>query len=204
MSVHRMKSCRRMTSILGFGLAGLVTTFLVAAVCTLWGTWTRSELLAPTPADERTWIARLGETSPRCNGLFVHSKLGSDARALFYGERGRNSHLLGWSRAGLPFRSFEAFAHNVNSAKSEFGFLEVPQLPRATARGIPFRPIWVGLLADTLTFGTLWYVISRGSGAIRKAIRRHGGRCEACAYPLRALDACPECGLTAPAGRGLR
>jgi hypothetical protein len=190
----------RSIGIIAFGSAGLGTAFVVAAVCQLWGEWTISEKMVPSQTDERVWIAHHGESAPRCHGVIVHSKLGAESRGLFYGERNRNTHLLFWVRAGLPFRGFEGFGHYLLGAKSEIGFLNVGQLPRATARGIPIRPIWTGLVANTLVFGFAWYALFRGPGTIRRAMRRRAGRCEACGYPVQSQGPCPECGLPAPAG----
>lgn len=68
-----------------------------------------------------------------------------------------------------------------------------PLLPRI----VPYRPVWVGLLANTVFFavllGAVWYL----PGWILAERRARAGLCRVCAYDLRgspAGGACPECG----------
>jgi len=73
-------------------------------------------------------------------------------------------------------------------------------------RALPLRPIWPGLLIDTLFYGVLWFGMIVGFGALSRAIRRKRGRCPNCGYDLRGHTdhgrdgratsggGCPECG----------
>jgi hypothetical protein len=62
--------------------------------------------------------------------------------------------------------------------------------------GLPFRPIWTGLLGDTLAYATVWAAAAIGARAWRHTRRRRRGFCPACGYDLRYNIAagCPECG----------
>ncbi len=62
----------------------------------------------------------------------------------------------------------------------------------------PLRPMWVGLLGNTLVYAALLLVPWTGVRFIRTRRRRARGRCVACAYELGAgIEVCPECGLAA-------
>ena len=71
-----------------------------------------------------------------------------------------------------------------------------PQDPTGFPRVLPYRPIWLGMLINTLFYAILLYLAIAGSGALRRLIRLKRGRCPRCGYDLRgALQAgCPECG----------
>lgn len=73
-------------------------------------------------------------------------------------------------------------------------------------RVLPLRPIWRGLLVNSLLFACLWFIALLGPPTIRRAIRRRRGCCPLCGYDLRAIasDRCPECGeCTSRARRAL-
>ncbi len=65
---------------------------------------------------------------------------------------------------------------------------------------IPLRPIWSGLLVDSLVYGAavwvMWLGLSRPRRFVREVGRMKQGRCMACGYDLnfRFEDGCPECG----------
>lgn len=72
--------------------------------------------------------------------------------------------------------------------------------PNGQSVPAPFRPIWSGLLIDTLLYGTAWFalwavaVIPRRF--FREVARMRRGECIACGYDLGYdfVDGCPECG----------
>ncbi len=78
---------------------------------------------------------------------------------------------------GLPFREVS----NV--------FLEV---------GLPLRPLWPGLLADSALFSLAWCLVLGVPRSIRRARRVRHTRCPRCGYDLRATGGlpagCSECG----------
>jgi len=70
-----------------------------------------------------------------------------------------------------------------------------------TVRALPYRPIPLGLTADTLLFALAWSALLFALRALRTRLRRHRGLCVTCAYNLAGLphnSPCPECGHAAP------
>jgi len=68
---------------------------------------------------------------------------------------------------------------------------------------IPLKPLWPGLLLNTLCFGTAGAILLPLPGAavrtLRHRIRRRRNLCEHCAYPRPAgASTCPECGRDLP------
>jgi hypothetical protein len=75
--------------------------------------------------------------------------------------------------------------------------------------GLPFLPIWPGLLANTAFYGVIVWVLWFTPGAVRREMRRRRGSCVGCAYDLRGAEviagagaACPECERERQAVRG--
>jgi hypothetical protein len=71
--------------------------------------------------------------------------------------------------------------------------------PPPSPTALPYRPVWPGLILDTLFFASLWAALLYIPRAARRSLRRRRGLCPACAYDLRATPAsspCPECGQT--------
>ncbi len=62
---------------------------------------------------------------------------------------------------------------------------------------LPYRPIWRGVVKDTVILGAAWWLAGWACRITRSRCLRRAGRCPDCAYDLRdtAVDApCPECG----------
>jgi len=70
----------------------------------------------------------------------------------------------------------------------------------STRRAIPYRPIALGLIVDTLAFAALWSVLLLGVPMRQSRRRRSRGLCPRCGYDLKGETdiTCPECG-TKPA-----
>lgn len=73
--------------------------------------------------------------------------------------------------------------------------------PNARATGsfivLPLRPIWSGLVLNSVAFAGFWWAALAGPSAARRNLRRRRGRCLACGYDLRDIpreQPCPECG----------
>ncbi len=68
----------------------------------------------------------------------------------------------------------------------------------ANIRALPLRPIWPGILINTLFYAALWSLpfIPRFARQIRGHLRTKHHRCPTCNYDLRNLPTttCPECG----------
>ena len=69
-----------------------------------------------------------------------------------------------------------------------------------TLRVLPYRPIWWGLLGNTLVYAAAWMLLVFGFTVPRRWLRLRRGFCGNCAYDLRSLpvtiERCPECGTS--------
>lgn len=59
---------------------------------------------------------------------------------------------------------------------------------------LPYDPVWTGVLANSLLYGALLWLLLAGPFAVRRHIRRRTGRCVRCGYPAGASPTCTECG----------
>lgn len=107
-------------------------------------------------------------------------------------------HATGWPVLALWY-SIDAEHYNVE------GGIPLPRtgtMPRgvAAARALPLRPIWPGIVIDTVLFAVSWGAMWLGVSKARYLRRRRCGLCPRCGYDLRGDPAsgCPECGW----GRG--
>ena len=163
----------------------------------------------PLPADSRVWIKGIGpDWRERLDGGSVATKR---AIADMFARRVRSSADApsGLVAGGWPFYvvfgCFEVRGANPPRYGVAEGavFLDDSR-PFERALVVPLRPIWQGLLANSLL---LWVAIELGVRAfrwLRQRIRRVNRRCENCGYALHgALNGtCPECG--AARGIGMR
>lgn len=63
------------------------------------------------------------------------------------------------------------------------------------ARLIPLRPLWIGVVANSIVLGALCLLGRRMYQQIRIGIRRTGNQCTTCGYPRKTRsNSCPECG----------
>jgi hypothetical protein len=73
----------------------------------------------------------------------------------------------------------------------------IPPTPRTQddVRAVPTRPIWIGLLADSLLYGVV-VGVAPCTRSLRRFLRTRGGLCPRCAYDLvhDLASGCPECG----------
>ncbi len=65
---------------------------------------------------------------------------------------------------------------------------------------LPYRPIWYGLLLDSLIWGLCIWLIAVGARTLRRLLRLRRNHCPRCNYDLSASPTtCPECGWNRPA-----
>lgn len=61
---------------------------------------------------------------------------------------------------------------------------------------LPVQPLWTGLAANSLVYGSVLATATWGVRHIKRRNRRRSGSCEACGYPLGVAAVCTECGRT--------
>jgi hypothetical protein len=109
-------------------------------------------------------------------------------------------------RRGFPFLAFECDVVAPNDASApgiwevrSGALLETAQSQTSVSlfslRVLPLRPIWSGLLANTLCWALAWILAWRLTSTAIGRLRRKKGHCPRCAYDLTgARERCPECG----------
>ena len=65
-----------------------------------------------------------------------------------------------------------------------------------TIKVIPYGPLWLGLLINSIFYAGLLWLLIPGPFALRTHLRRKRGLCVKCAYDLKGAEheVCPECG----------
>jgi hypothetical protein len=63
----------------------------------------------------------------------------------------------------------------------------------ARERRLPIRPMWIGLVGNTLFYGVAVGLMSMCASRFKRR-RPRQGLCMRCRYPVRGLAKCPECG----------
>ena len=146
------------------------------------------------------WWSREPDRSRLADGFLwagaIHDARGWPVLALWCEwpvAAGPNSSTLGSFGDIQPVRGGIALP----DAKSAWGY------PADSLRALPYRPIWIGLAADTLLFALLYVSAFHLTRSLARTIRARSraGRnlCPKCAYPrvgLAAESPCPECGHT--------
>lgn len=73
--------------------------------------------------------------------------------------------------------------------------------PKETWMFYPMRPLWRGVIGNTLFYATLLWLPFCGAPNWRRARRHRRGLCVRCAYPVGDGERCSECGTPVPARR---
>jgi hypothetical protein len=70
-------------------------------------------------------------------------------------------------------------------------------VPPQPVTSLPYRPLPLGLAANTAFYAGLWWLVLIARGRLRRARRLRKGLCPSCTYDRRGIAAsspCPECG----------
>jgi len=72
--------------------------------------------------------------------------------------------------------------------------LQSNQWNSGPSRNLPMRPVFSGLVVNSLAIGGSLFAVQLMPILIRGIVRTRAGRCFACGYPHGASDVCTECG----------
>jgi len=162
----------------------------------LWWAWE----LSPKPAEPlaQAWVQiRAGFDSARFSpeeSQFSIIKVGFPALS-FVGTVAINAKSpLANNTLDAESRGFFSLPINQPAMISKFAGTE--SMPAAEHVWVPTRPIWSGLIFNTLFYAMIFWILGSIKRAYRHARRMHKGRCPLCAYELGFVfvDGCPECG----------
>ncbi|MBT8486345.1 MAG: hypothetical protein HKO59_10630 [Phycisphaerales bacterium] len=195
---------------IGLLALGLAITILVAWTCALWPSkkhGRRAEDL--TAEDWRTAVPEgwpppraivvawgFGYTEHRTVNMYPHAfKL---SRPEQYGER----FLYIERRIGWPFRALQCEHYVPAENYPELtpiwrAALSPPARvfgPAVQQRRLPTRPMWLGLIGNTVLYAGVLGVIPMLVTTAQGWRRRRRGLCPQCAYPIGGSPVCTECG----------
>jgi hypothetical protein len=125
-----------------------------------------------------------------------------------YGWPLRSMHVRGWRRRldwfgdeGSSQRFTDEWASDGLGEMPPLGFYDAALQLRLPATGLPWKPLWLPFLANSLILGVPLTLAGFGvSRAARWGFAKFRGRCDTCptcGYPRKGLArgaACPECG----------
>ena len=121
---------------------------------------------------------------------------------------GGSTEQLRFFGTGLPLRALQCrvkldtFGAGTDHWRGGFALKSRPADPPSPTMlvpTLPYQPIWIGFVVDTILFalaGGVLFAVVRTSFQARRSWRSRRHRCPACGYDLRHADhaACPECG----------
>ncbi len=122
---------------------------------------------------------------------------------------------VGWPLRALEWR---LWGQNLGATINENGRIGVWEVSSripvpgdpGPRRMLPTKPVWAGLLVDSVVWGLWWYVLGMAPFVVRRGLRRRRGAFAGCGYDLRGLvdaERCPECGRAEsppPGGKTVR
>lgn len=180
------------------GIVLAVASVPVAALAPGSLQWVHSGILdteEPVSIDDGRWFGRrflMAHVGYHTGAHFDFIDPADDPRPAFAVAPGERWYVLEYTSAGWPWLAAEG--RNVRGSGPPEFLLEVTVFWKD--RSIPLRPIWPGLLANTLFYATITLALLAGLRLIRTHRRRKRGRCVACNYKLgEGISVCPECGL---------
>ena len=119
----------------------------------------------------------------------------------------RNSKLHTRIDAGWPMRSFRGFVSGGlldpnHSQTLLFPLQELSVIARERPFGkgtlpryLPYGPLWLGLIVNTLLYATVLIAVMSMWFATRSKLRLRRGLCPNCKYPIGGSEVCTECGM---------
>ena len=113
-----------------------------------------------------------------------------------------------WTDAfGWPFRCLLFGAvqpSNPPPLVTRWGALPVRPRSGFLFRGwVPLVPLWMGMIAGTLFYAALLWLLIPGPFVLRRFLQLRRGLCPKCAYPMGESAVCTECGQSACSQRAL-
>ncbi len=109
--------------------------------------------------------------------------------------------LVGWPAPAL----WGTHSYYVNEAEDVLTETQAGILFTMTEGGwFPYRPIWLGFLANVALYTAVLWLIFHGALLFRQTIRRRRGQCLACGYFVQDSLTCPECGARRDASPHVR
>ena len=102
--------------------------------------------------------------------------------------------------ASVPAATVNTYSSSLRAMPSGGSFAVVTPNANRAPVPMPMRPIWRGLIADTVLFGAVWLVVWSVLTVPRRFVREVGrirrGACLECGYDLGYdfIRGCPECG----------
>jgi hypothetical protein len=157
------------------------------------------EEMPRTSYAKRAW--RWGEAAPTGASTDIASTEYQPRQLVHKGRVATNARRFEWVEyiAGWPLRS--ATMYKAPDEEQVFDALELPSWLNSLVGNshdipVPTRPIWPGMIANTLIYGAAWAALFVTPGIARGRLRAWRGRCPRCGYDLRhqASPGCPECG----------
>ena len=209
-----------------FLLLGAVVNVVVAWGCALWSSNAEGSDGTPVSSAESLWPQYLTEAgwppvhhAARREGhgfgltiIEVRSEVRGGGEDVSSYDFTREFGVLEINRCGWPMRALQWQVHGtggpralalVREAEKRAGLrkgLECPKvIPLRDERWrhrIPVIPVTIGLIANTLFYALVFWLMWSAPFATRRLIRRRCDKCVCCGYDLRHADheVCPECG----------
>ncbi len=197
------RDMRRLTlTIAIFLLAGAVVNVAVAWACAVMSQTLNLGGAQRTTEADRSWWKKHAPPGFALDpqGMHHSAGVGKDTRHLW--ETYQPTPAVGGDmvvriRAGWPALTLEGAVWQDGRFHRELrrDLLKYPGF----FPGLPLRPIWPGLVVNTVIYAVFLWALSRLPFAVQRYVRVRRGLCPACGYDLRhgEHEACPECGVTA-------
>jgi hypothetical protein len=109
-------------------------------------------------------------------------------------------------RTGWPLRTTRAFGADSSddgklaTALAVVTPVNIDWISLNRGQVLPCGPLWPGLLANTIFYAAIVWLIIRGPLEIRRRWWQFRGCCQACGYPIGSSPVCTECGVPVPPG----